>query len=125
MQSFTKLIEEVHAIGCVINNLVELENGVWRCNLRTYARKEAELPVDCFEFGDGNTPELAIMAALEKTRRRISKLSKADKARLDAWIKDRTSTPARVRVRKRPVVTPKELTQIRKRVRKIETGFNR
>lgn len=50
--------DSVKAAGLLFNNLFQLDNGMWRCNLRS--------STDWFAFGEGVTPSLAIAAATKK-----------------------------------------------------------
>ena len=53
------LIAEVNGRGLRINNLFQLENGGWQSNITDGER--------FWEFGRGDTPTAALLAAMQKT----------------------------------------------------------
>lgn len=58
--STDELVAFVGEQGYLVNNLLQLDNGVWRCNLR----KELDNGALFFEFGEGTTLRKAIFVAL-------------------------------------------------------------
>lgn len=59
------MFAEIEAAGCIVNNLFQLTDGTWRCNLRFRdpARAQANW---VYEYSDAPTPEGAVMLTLRK-----------------------------------------------------------
>lgn len=53
------LIAEARARGLRVNNLFQLDDGMWQANLR-------DVKGTYFNFGEGPTPEIALNNALAK-----------------------------------------------------------
>ena len=55
------VIKELNARGFRVNNLFQLDETYWRCNLRG-------IEETFFDFAEGKTPQEALQKALAKTK---------------------------------------------------------
>lgn len=59
-QSLEEILAPIAKRGWLLNNLFQLDSGVWRCSIRNAVDRVA------YEFGDGASPSQAVQAALQK-----------------------------------------------------------
>ena len=57
-----QLVKEVQEQGFLINNLFQLEDGSWRCSLLQLLKSQP-ISKGFYEYGDGSTPEDALLNA--------------------------------------------------------------
>lgn len=56
--TLAEALARVAESGKLVNNLFQIEHDLWRCSLRT--------PTMEYDYGDGFTPESAVLLALER-----------------------------------------------------------
>lgn len=70
--------ELVDRRGCLVLNLFQLDDGSWRANVRSKKPQEQQVAgravVDTvfYDFGNGDTPVKAVLAALEDVPEKLS-----------------------------------------------------
>ena len=63
--NFHDLLDEVEEREMLVNNLFQLDNGTWRCSLRS-KRKMVDGKSHFFAMAEADTPEGALKGALEQ-----------------------------------------------------------
>lgn len=70
-RELSELLSEIKAYGWLVNNLFQIDEETWRCNLRRvlYAREPGVASKWFHEFCDGPTPEAAVGKAVKVMRK--------------------------------------------------------